>query len=287
MCLMVDGIASCEAAEWRRGLAGCDEATAALRLCAGVRWEQVTAHVFALFSLFNLGDWQEYGRRSRALVEDARQRGDLYAQTSLALMSYMTDLAADDSTAAANRTIEDAARWPSSTFDVQQFWQSYALCEIELYRGDGLTAYSRLREFWPALRHSLLTRVHVLHVFALYLRGRCATAAAAEGERSALAVARDAARRIDRQRAPWARPFSVIIRAGVAGVEGHGDVRAHLESARIGLVVSEMQPWLTAVSYYLSRDQRGETPAPSVAWFEAQAVRRPDRFSAMLVPGIR
>jgi hypothetical protein len=279
--LLAEAVAACESAEWARAVERADAATQALRRCSGVRWERVTAEAYGVFSLYCLGDYVELARRMRIQDMEARQSGDLYGQVML-VMDYAVDLAADDPAAAEMRALDRVSRWPRSTFDIQQFWHVYALCEIDLYRGRGAVAYRRIARTWDQLRRSMLTRVHVLAMFAHYLDGRCAIRAAVEGDRPALAVAERAARRIERARAPWATPFADIIRAGIAGVEQRTeDVARHLDAARVGLIVAGMRPWLAAVSMYRSgADDRHRD------WFTAQAIKSPERLTRLWLPGV-
>jgi serine/threonine protein kinase len=288
ICLFAEMIVACEWAEWRKAIARCDEATDAFQRCSGVRWERVTAQTFGLFALYSVGDWAEYGRRSQRLMVEARQRGDLYAQTSVSLMSYALYLVRDDPAGAEAEHREAAARWTNPTLDVQQFWHVYGICEIELYRGHALVAFRRILDVWPRLQRSLLLGVQVLHVFALYLKGRCAIAAAVAGHPGAIATARRAARGIERKRVGWATAFADIIRAGIAAVEGRDDqVVARLESARVGLVVADMQPWLAAISFCQSTPGVGSPREPRNDWFVVEGVRDPKRFAALMVPGVR
>jgi hypothetical protein len=201
------------------------------------------------------------------------------------VFSYVGRLAADEPAIAEAETAKGLSRWSGSDFDVQQFWHEYALCEVELYMSDTVAALRRMERIWSRLHHSLLSRIHVLSTFALYLRGRCAIAAAATGQRELLAQAKHAARRIDRRRVPWSTGFADILRAGIEAVQGRREsTETFLESARIGLVVSEMHPWAAAAAYWLNRTPPGGPGAAD--WFEVERIRDRRRLSAMLVPGI-
>jgi hypothetical protein len=110
-------------------------------------------------------------------------------------------------------------------------------------------------------------------------------AAASEGERKFLAVAEDAATRIDKEQAVWAVPFADLVRAGVAGVADRSDVvAARLESARVGLSVADLPPWL-AVSHWQNQ-ARADAGGSQPTWFIENGIRNRDRFAALFVPGV-
>ena len=286
-CIFAEGIIACESAEWRRGVERCDLAAQAFRTLSGVRWERVTAQVLGLFALYCLGEWTDYGLRSQSLTDEARERGDLYGQSALAHFAYARCLARDDPGTAVAQHLEAASKWTNPRQDIQRFWHTYALCEIDLYRDDGLAACHRILDVWPKLKKSLLLHVQPIHVFALYLKGRCGVAAAAAGHVTMLGTARSAARAIEKQGAAWAMPFAHMIRAGVAAVEGRRtEVAGHLESARTGLIVADMQPWLAAVIYCQSESDRQRTGAARQDWLVKEGVRNPGRFAALMLPGV-
>lgn len=288
MCLMVEGIAASEWGEWARSLERSDEAIRAYRVCAGSRWERVTANLFALFALYNLGEWLDHRQRSVRLVDEARQRGDLYAETSLSLFAHARLLADDDPEGAEAEVRQAISRWNNRTWDVQQFWLAYGYCEIDLYRGRVSEASHRVERMWPTLRGSLLLRVQPVHVFAHYLRGRCAVAAAVGGDSRALAAADRYARAMERHHVTWATAFADIIRAGIAGVTGNAnEVTARLEAARVGFVVSAMRPWVAAVTRCQPAPQSSAEESTRPNWFVTQAVRDPQSLTRLLVPGIQ
>ena len=287
-CTFAEGVIACESADWRRGVERCDLAAQAFRTLPGVRWERVTAQVLGLFALYCLGEWTDYALRSQSLTDEARERGDLYGQSALAHFVYARYLARDDPATAVAQHLEAASKWTNSRLDIQRFWHTYALCEIDLYRDDGLAACHRVLDVWPKLRKSLLLHVQPLHIFAQYLKGRCGVAAAVAGHVAMLATARSAARAIEKQGVAWATPFAHMIRAGLASVEGRRiEVAAHLESARTGLIVANMQPWLAAVTYCQLQSDLQPAGAARQDWLVKEAVRNPGRFAALMLPGVR
>ena len=97
-----------------------------------------------------------------------------------------------------------------------------ARVQTALYRGDAEAAWRLLAEQESMLRRSYLTRVQIIRIESLYLRARCALAMAAgnKSSRRFLSVARAGARRIARERMPWSDPIALLLRAGIAYLEG-------------------------------------------------------------------
>ena len=119
-------------------------------------------------------------------------------------------------------TIESIGRWSQKGFHRQHYSARLARVQTALYRGDAETAWRLFTEQESMMRRSLLTRVRVLRIESLYLRARCALAMAASRRRSRrfLSVARVAARRIAGERMPWSDPIALLVRAGIANLEG-------------------------------------------------------------------
>ena len=62
-----------------------------LERCTGVLWELTQARRFALSALTFMGNLAELGKRAPKLLSEARERGQLYAETDLRsrLMTFM------------------------------------------------------------------------------------------------------------------------------------------------------------------------------------------------------
>jgi len=123
---------------------------------------------------------------------------------------------------------------------------------------------------------------------AYWLRGRCALARAAsdrKGRDDLLREVVDCARRLERERVRWAKSVAGFLYAGVYALRGAGQtsdqyvgaaVRA-AEAASLGL----MTLLATGASPLPSTSAPGEQPSLLV-----QIVARPDRWRAMLLPGL-
>ena len=194
---------------WREARESFDTAEAIFRdRCTGVAWELDTVHNLALWATTHMGDLATLRGRWPVLLQEAQERGDLYAITTLnTFFMTLLRLADDDPEGARRELAAVMGRWSHRGFHVQHGNAFRAEVHIDLYRGDGRSAWSRMRQHWGLYRRSQLLRVQMLRIELLELRGRSALAAARTARRPAAllrAAARDA-RRLEREREPWAR----------------------------------------------------------------------------------
>ena len=158
--------------------------------------------------MFYLGELRELTEVVPARLREAEARGNLWFATGL--RSWRTNVAwlALDDPDEARRQVELAHRqWSRDGFHLQHYYELLANGQIDLYVGDGKAGLERTDQHWRALSGSLLLRVQNIRVEAQHLRARCALAEAkASGNHRLLDIASKAARTIERERMPWARP---------------------------------------------------------------------------------
>jgi hypothetical protein len=230
---------------FRSALTLCDEAIQAYRQSGGTPSEMVSAQLFAMNSLTYLGDLKELQKRVRECIEDAVDRGDLYAEVSFTIgFPNMAWLAADDPVTARTKTAAAMKKWSKQGFHLEHFYELLAETHVDLYTGDFEGAHGRLERSAGSLRRSLLLRIQSVRVLLWFMRGRAAlgVATARPDRRPAmLAEASACARRIAREGVEWGEPLAAWIEAGVAAVRG--DVRAaarRASDAIVGFDAAEM-----------------------------------------------
>jgi serine/threonine protein kinase len=269
--------------------------------CTGVAWELDSAELFSLWSLFYLGELDTLARTVPERVREARERGDLYAETNLrARAGHLQRLVADDAEAAEREGREAIDRWSRQGTHAPHYYAAYAEAEVALYRGGAdaaEAAHRRLLAFWPTLDESLLLRVQFIRIEALHLRARTALAAAASAtgsgvaDRSALLRAAEAdARRIEREAMPWSDPLAALLRAALSSARGDREgAIGRLEAAARGCDATDM-----ALYAHAARRRQGELLGGDAgralvdaadAWLRARGVACPDRLVAALAPG--
>jgi hypothetical protein len=301
---MVRGVAAFMAGRWAEGRDGCDGAEAILReRCTGVAWELDTARTFALWSLAQMGQFAELGRRRPALMRDARERGDRYAAACLGpAIGCLVHLAADDRPAARReiRTALDQClrrggdRGPRSiAYPIALYWIYYSKLNLYLYDGCDRPRLVRLCSLAiRALRAHHLDRVQIVRADVRRLRAECALAvasrAAARGPwlRSA---ARDA-RRLEREGMPWTLAHARLIRAGIAAARGEAAGAATLLAEAIGRFEAVAMPLHAAAARrrlggLLGGDAGRALIAAADAWMAGQQIRDPARMTALYAPG--
>jgi eukaryotic-like serine/threonine-protein kinase len=238
--------------------------------CTGIAWDLTTSHLFSLAALFYLGRVSELCERMQTWLDEARGRGDLYAEVNLrTAYGNMMWLAEDDPERALRESDEAVTRWSKRGFLLQHWYGLRARGFIDLYRGACVTGYAHLCEKWPRLMGSLLARAQHTLIEAHLLRARLAVGAAAElGDTRLLRDAERSLARIAKERAPCADAQAMLIHAAIAAQRGK-DAAPLLERAAEACDGLELTLFAAAARHKLS-----ET-----------SIRAPERFAAMLTPG--
>ena len=293
LSILADGMIAMAAGEWKKASTLSEQALAILRdQCVGVTWELNIAQNLVIWALMYQGELGELSRQVPALLADARSSGKLYIATELCTRSNFVWLAADDPDEGERETIESIERWSQKGFHRQHYSAMLARVQTALYRGDAEAAWRLLAEQESMLRRSLLTRVQVLRIESLYLRARGALAMAARNRSSRrfLSVARAGARRIARERMPWSDPIALLLRAGIAYLEGSTPLAVrYLHDAADRFDRADMKLYAAVARRRigaLQDDAPGrELQRQAEEWMAAQHIKNPACMTRMLAPG--
>ena len=182
-------------------------------------WMLASARTFALWSLAQKGEVAQLGKRLPGLIEEARQRGDLYA-----LANYrgwplaFVHLGADDPAAARRDTRDALGQWSQAGYHLQHMHALLALVTTELYAGNGPGAWDLLSREWKPYQTSLLPRIKEFRIRMLQVRAATALAAAAAATKPGplLREARHTARQLARERWPAAQAAANYTRGALA-----------------------------------------------------------------------
>ncbi|RPH48891.1 MAG: serine/threonine-protein kinase PknK, partial [Lysobacterales bacterium] len=223
LSILADGMMAIQAGEWKKALTFSEQALAILRdQCVGFTWELNIAQNLVIWALMYQGELGELSRQIPPLLANARSRGNLYIATELCTRSNFVWLAADDPDGGEREAVESIEQWSQKGFHRQHYSARLARVQTALYRGNAEAAWRLHAEQEAMLRRSLLTRVQVIRIEALYLQARVALAMAAShrGSPRFLSIASAAARRIARERMSWSDPIALLLQGGIAHREG-------------------------------------------------------------------
>lgn len=297
--LMAGMVAVCNG-QWKQASRLCDRALALLRdTCVGVTWELNAAHHFRSGSLLYQGQFPEVARRLSAALAAATDRGNLYLEAELRTRQMsLVLLAADDPGEADRQSDEVMERWWHGGFTRQHYSHVLGRGITALYRGDAPAAWRVVVENGPLIRRKLLLRIQVVRIEMAYLRGRSALAMAAgagsgwsggAARRRFLSVARREARRLAREKMPWADGFSSLLSAGVAYLEGDAREAERRLTDAVGVFDrADMKLYAAGARRRLGmlQGERGSRLVREAEeWMTAQDIRNPRFMTRMIAPG--
>jgi hypothetical protein len=186
------------------------------------------------------------------------------------------------------------SRWSQRGFHVQHHNAVLGHTLIDLYSGNGLGAWERIRESFPGYKKSFLLRVQQVRIDILQSRARSALAAAGtdSGNRSALLrAAWQDARRLKREKAAWATALAELTRGMVAWARGDtARAAAMLEASIADFDAADMELHAAACRFRLGQLLGGakgtELAAKAESCMQAQQIRDPSRFARMIAPRV-
>ena len=134
--------------------------------------------------------------------------------------------------------------------------------------------------------------VQLLRVESLYLRARCALAMAAShrNPRRFLFIARAEARRIAKERMPWSDPIALLLRGGIAYLEG-STPRAlrYLHAAADQFNRADMHLYAAVARRRIGALEDNalgrELQRQAEEWMAVQDIKNPAAMTRMLAPG--
>ncbi len=278
------GIGTFLCGDWEAAKRACQSAEAIFEnRPALASWELASARLFLLFSQFFLGDLASLRKRVPELVQEAKERGDLFAAVNLRLSVCNAAWLVGDVPKEARRHLEESDdSCPRKGGHIQRYWSAIAWANLCLYEGFAEEAHRRVVSIWPMLRRSMLLRMEFVRVEFHWLRGRCALARAEVDSGSRATLLREAencAWRLGRERADWAKAVAHFLYAGAHSLRGAE--RASIRALDEGVRAAE------AIDFGLMTRAAAPHERSSDSHSLSQIVARPDRWRAMLLPALR
>jgi hypothetical protein len=285
--------------DWKLAVNRMQRAEVVLRQsCTGVAWEIATSHMMESVSLYLMGQLAELGRRMPRILKDAEARGDLFESTDLRTRLSHALALADDDAPRARRELDAALKeWGRDAFDLQHWWALIGRIEIDLYAGRCREAWEQAVSEWTRLRRSFLMRVQYVHIESLHHRACAALALATDlpadstERRSLLRLAEKDTRKILRHGVPWGNALAELQQAGAAEVRGNrSEALQRLRSGYLMCHAADMELYAAAARRAEGQLAGGKNGRELVEWADRwmaqQAIRNPERMTAMLVPGV-
>lgn len=296
LTLLTDGHTAFQEGHWKIGqklMDECEEITRAH--CTGAAWELDTAQYYALCSLQHMGLYEKVVKRLSSLLPQAKEHGDLYAETLYRLRYSSIQYLADDEPERAFAELSEAiGKWSHQAFHHQHYLEISSTTKSSLYIdwGKGDRAWKYLKEKWPILKRSLFLEIQVVRIEAYHLRACSAMAAATTAVDATpfLKFTENYIKRIEKERMPWGIALTKLLRASLmAFYKQREQALALLFNAENELEMVDM--------YLLSaaaRRRRGEMLGNSEGkrlidsadeWMRGQLIKNPQRITTMLAPG--
>ncbi|HEY2405162.1 MAG TPA: protein kinase [Polyangiaceae bacterium] len=232
--------------EWRSALQTLDEAERILReRCRAVTWELTNTQAWSCNSLILCGDLRAASDRVPAIVREASERSDRFAQMHMIYPACITALAAGDADTGWRVASDDSSfRTSGAGLFTGGHWSALiSAVSVHRYRGEGRAALRVMRERWPALESSQFLRVHLMRVFSEFERGLSLIAAIDDGDSdpAVVAAAKAAAKRLLRDSPEYAHPMGDLLTGCLAAARGDREqAEAALARASDGLTRVDM-----------------------------------------------
>ncbi len=289
------GISHFMTGEWsmaRARFETCIEHSAGL---SGMSWERGLVHFQLMWSLFYLGELAQMRRRIPPLLQDARDRGDLFTVSGLTLgLNNIVILDREGPESAEQEIREVLSRWTVRGYHLQHYWAMLSRVHASLYDHRPEQTFAFLEHDWKTLKKSFLLHVPSIRCESLIIQGRSQLARAltvrGADRRSCLARVPGFAKALLREKAAWSRALGGLLEATWLVQDGRperaiGQLRTVIDQ----LDACGMRLYAAAARIRLGRLEGGQTGAERVAlgrdFMRQQGVKNEDGMLQVLVPG--
>jgi hypothetical protein len=279
-------------AKFRPALECSGEAEQLLReQCVGVHWELNIVRLWGMRARVYLGRYDEISARLPGLLEESRQRGDLFGEVSLRASVQGLSLLGQDQADDAIADLEDTlARWSPAGFHTQHYYYLTTRAQIALYAGRLDEAQAFANKARDGVERSLLKRIQSVRVIVYQLCARVAAARALAGAPEERATIRKFARKLGSEGVGWASAHAALLGATLELQVGQPErALPLLEAALAGYDAADMAQYLAATKQRLGTlvggDRGRALRAEAEAWFREERIVRPDRLLALTAPG--
>lgn len=255
-------------------------------------WELGLIRLYELYTLYFLGEIEEYVARVPRMLEETRRRDDLLGWTAVSIWDHLRHLVADDPDTA-EEVLEDATHaWTSSAWHVQHYWALQAFVRIALYRGEPESGLERIEALWGEARRGFLLHYDLTRCIAFDFRARARLATADRNpERRAemLRLVGKDIRELDKMSMDFARGPTTLLkaqRAHLVGDEARRDellarAEAQYSSGGAEAAVAAVRMRLGEA---LGPRRGGDLQKRSLDWARRKGIVDPRRFLSIIAP---
>jgi len=267
--------------------------------CQGVSWELGTTNLYLGFAMPFAGEIRDMCEAYEEIVRTARERGDLYTETSMRCSAGFYVWLCKDDPQGAYRDIDDALmRWSPRGYHLQHCNAAISRLNVDVYRGDFDRAHARIEDHWPKIKKAMYLRTQIMRVILRSFRARLSLLSAerakrrgnASEARSHASYARTVVRQHRKENATYASAIASHMEAGLANLDGDTEraIRLLQEASELyadcGMVF-----WgrlARGASGALMGGDEGEAIDREVRDFvTGQGLERPDLVMATMSPG--
>ncbi|MCB9764624.1 MAG: AAA family ATPase [Alphaproteobacteria bacterium] len=262
-----------------------EQAVTALRRSVG--WDAALAELARSALAVLNGRFEDLERDLPERLALARSRGNRVLEGLLEVaIGVPVALALDRPEAAEARLARSRARWGDTRWGLLSFRQLLAEAQIACYRGDAAALHARLSVRWPALI-AQTSGLNLIGPSMWWARGAVAVVALRQGDASAAAIARSAARRLRRR--PWvvARAWGQFLTQSLRHAEGDpGGAAEGLRRLEATLPVQIVGPTRAAIRLRRAawEGDDDEVRATIEATRGRYGIVRPRRWARWVVP---
>ncbi len=194
--------------------------------CHGMGWEMSMAQTFIGFSLMKTGDIAALRKLVWPLLDEARRSGNRFLIANMAAMPQAW--LAEDRTEELSEMLDHVLdTWPADRYQMHHWYRLFGRGELLLYLGRPEAAWNAMQADDKRLRHSYVSRVAVIAIQIMRLKGRVALAMAEKStgkERQRfLNIARKAIRGLYREGFSYGDAWADLLQAGVKWLESHDE----------------------------------------------------------------
>jgi len=261
----------------------------------GLYWERAMVNFQVLWSLSYLGELSEMSRRLPVLLQNARDRGDLFSAAGLVLgLCNIVHLNQYGTARAAAEIDALMSRWTVQGYHLQHYWALLSHVQISLFMMDGEKAHAQIGRDWKKLKLSFLLQIPSIQYEALYLRARvmlaCAAQSGGKRRKELLKLAKKDFTRLNKGKLPWVRALGPVVEAGYRALTNDAAAACGcLELAVERLDACEMKLYAAAARIRLGTLVGGDEGRTILeqgrAFMNAQGVKEESCMVAMLAPG--